>query len=131
MFVADTHIIIWDALKQDKLSVMAREALDMADRSDGIVLCDISFWEIAMLVAKKRVEIGVSYLDFIDLVLTARNITVQPITPRIADIVTTLPEEITYDPADRLIAATALSLGIPLITADKNLADSEVVQTVW
>jgi PIN domain nuclease of toxin-antitoxin system len=131
MFVADTHIIIWDALKPDKLSVMAREALDMADHSDGIVFCDISFWEIAMLVAKNRVEISVSYLDFIDLVLTARNITVQPITPRIADIVTTLPKEINSDPADRLIAATALSLGIPLITADKNLADSEAVQTVW
>ncbi len=131
MFVADTHIIIWDALKPEKLSVMAREALDMADQSGGIVFCDISFWEIAMLIAKNRVEIGVSYLDFIELVLTARNFTVQPITPQIADIVTSLAEEINSDPADRLIAATALDRGIPLITADTNLVESNVIQTVW
>ncbi len=33
--------------------------------------------------------------------------------------------------ADRLIVATALDLGVPLVTKDGNITDSGVVRVVW
>jgi PIN domain nuclease of toxin-antitoxin system len=44
MIVADTHIIVWDALKPEMLSGKAKEALSEANRADGIIFCEISLW---------------------------------------------------------------------------------------
>ena len=65
MIIADTHIIIWDALKPDLLSKKAKEALRIANETVGILFCEISLWEIAMLIQKKRIKIDVSYVEFI------------------------------------------------------------------
>ena len=35
------------------------------------------------------------------------------------------------DPMDRIIAATALTEGIPLVTADERIRRSGVVRTIW
>ncbi len=131
MVVADTHIIIWEALTPEKLSKKARMSFDEANASDGVVFCDISLWEISMLIAKKRMEIEVSYLEFIDVLRTSRNYIFQEITPNIADISTNLSSEINADPADRIIAATSIYAKLPLITADKNLRKSKLIDTVW
>ena len=54
MIIADTHIILWDALKPELLSKKAKDALNNANESDGIVFCEISLWEIAMLIHKNK-----------------------------------------------------------------------------
>lgn len=128
---ADTHIIIWRALNTDRISKRAGQFLDEAEQSDGVVICDITLWEIAMLMDKERLKIDISYLEFIDLVLASGNYSVQPITPAIADKSTRLQQEINADPADRLIAATSILLKAPLVTADKNLRRSEKIETIW
>lgn len=53
MIVLDTHIIVWDALNPVKLSEKAKEAIYRANEEDGIIFCDISLWEIAMLKKKE------------------------------------------------------------------------------
>ncbi|MGD8782332.1 MAG: type II toxin-antitoxin system VapC family toxin [Ignavibacteria bacterium] len=131
MVIADTHIIIWDALQPGKLSKKARKEFDKADNSGGIIFCDISLWEISMLMAKKRIEIDITFTDFIDLVLKTRNYIIQSITPEIADISTNLITQKITDPADRLISATAISIKAPLITADKNIRASKEIKTIW
>ncbi|RLD78328.1 MAG: type II toxin-antitoxin system VapC family toxin [Bacteroidetes bacterium] len=131
MIVIDTHIVIWDALKPEMLSKKAKNAIKKANDSDGIIISDISFWEIAMLVSKKRIEINVPYLEFIKLVKSANNIINQGINPEIADISVSFPAEINADPADRIICATSVYKSIPLITADKNLIKSTLVETIW
>jgi PIN domain nuclease of toxin-antitoxin system len=67
MIVADTHVIIWDALKLERLSLRARKTITDANNGDGIIFCDISLWEIAMLVHKGRLSVGIGYLQFITL----------------------------------------------------------------
>ena len=47
MIVADTHIIIWHALKPELLSSKAKKAIRDANHKDGILFCEISLWEIA------------------------------------------------------------------------------------
>jgi len=131
VIVVDTHVIIWDALKPELLSERAKQAIDRANNSDGIIFCEISLWEIAMLVQKERVCIEASYQDFIKWVLLSNKYQYQGITPEIAELSTQFPEEINKDPVDRIIAATSLVQKIPLVTADSNLKRSCMLTTIW
>ena len=74
-----------------------------------------------MLVAKGRLDPGTGALEFMKLALAARSIAVLPVTPEIAELSTKLPEAVSADPADRLIAATAIHHGATLISTDTNL----------
>jgi PIN domain nuclease of toxin-antitoxin system len=131
MITVDTHIIIWDALKPELISEGARHELNQANQTDGIIFCDISLWEIAMLVKKGRLEIEIPYLDFINLVKASNNFIFQSITPEIAELSTNLLSDINSDPANRIIAATSLISNTPLITADKNLLQAKSLNTIW
>jgi len=131
MVTVDTHVIIWDALRPAKLSKQARKAMDAANQADGIIFCEISLWEIAMLAARKRIEIDRTYLELIRLIKASHNYVYYGITPEIAELSARLPAGINLDPADRIIAATALITDTRLITADQNLRRSKIVKTIW
>jgi PIN domain nuclease of toxin-antitoxin system len=131
VIVVDTHVLIWDALRPELLSDNAKKAFSQANENDGILLCEISLWEIAMLVKKGRITLGTSYQEFIRLVLLSKNYQLQGITPEIAELSTQLSEDINSDPADRIIAATSLVMGYPLITADTNLNRADSLTTIW
>ncbi len=45
MIVADTHVIIWNALKPEKISHNALKSISRANEGDGIVFCEISLWK--------------------------------------------------------------------------------------
>ncbi|MBC8184999.1 hypothetical protein H8E88_28230 [candidate division KSB1 bacterium] len=80
---------------------------------------------------KNRIEIDVSYLEFINLVKASNNYIFKNITPEIAELATTLPSEINQKFADRIICATSILMNTPLITADKKLRKSGLVNTIW
>ncbi len=131
MIVLDTHIIIWEALTPERLSDPARAAIAQANQDDGMIIADISLWEIAMLLQKGRLRVDADPLNFINLLLQANKIQVQAITPQIATLATQFPAEINQDPADRLIAATTLAENATLVTADRNLRATELIPTLW
>ena len=131
MIVLDTHVIIWHALQPNLLSRKAKSMIAKANDTDGMIFCEISLWEIAMLMQKRRLNIDTSYLNFIDLLKTANSYLFRGISPKIAELSTTLPAEITCDPADRIIAATAILENAHLITADKNLRNAKSIETLW
>ena len=131
MITLDTHVILWDALQPELLSEKAKEATEKANQTDGLFFCSISLWEIAMLIRKKRIEVSLPYIDFVDLLLSSNRYVFQEITPEIAYLSTTLPDSINSDPADRIICASSLITKTPLLTADENLRQSELLQTIW
>ena len=131
MIVVDTHIIIWDALKPDQISKKAKKAIETANETDGILFCEISLWEISMLISRSRIKVGISFQEFIRLVFASNNYQYQGITPEIAERSTTLPNEVNKDPADRIISATSVIKKAPLITADKNLQKAKSIKTIW
>ena len=131
MITVDTHVILWDALRPEMLSEKAKRALKDANQSDGILFCSISLWEIAMLIRKKRIEVNVPYIEFVDLLFSSNRYVFQEITPKIALLSTTLPDTINSDPADRIICASSLVTKTPLLTADQNLLKSGMLQTIW
>ena len=131
MIVVDTHVIIWDALKPDLLSPSAKNAILEANRLGGIIFCEISLWEIAMLMKKKRLSVDVSYQEFIRLVSESNNYIFKGINPEIAELSTQLFSTTNKDPADRIISATAIIEKANLVTSDKILRRSKKVHTIW
>lgn len=131
MIVLDTHVIIWDALQPNRLSKPAKRAIAKANLNDGIIFCDISLWEIGILIQKKQILVNTSYLEFIQLILASNRYLVKPISPEIAELATSFPATLSKDPADRLIAATAVSERAQLVTADARLRNAPELQTIW
>ena len=131
MIVADTHIIIWNALKPEILSGKADKAISAANASDGIIFCEISLWEIAMLIHKGRLRMDIKYKEFIKLILESNKYVFRGITPEIAELSTNLFSDNNKDPADRIIAATSIIENAKLVTADKELRQSKKVATIW
>ncbi len=131
MITLDTHVIIWDALKPEKISRRARRMIDQANEVGEIFIADISLWEIAMLMHKNRLVIDTSFTEFIQLIRAANQYTFASISPEIADLSVSIGSSLNLDPADRLICATSIVKGAPLITADSNLRSSKFVKTIW
>ena len=131
MIVADTQVIIWDALKPKMLSPQAKKAIREANRLDGIIFCEISLWEIAMLMKRGRLSVDVNYQDFIRLVSDSNNYIFKGISPKIAELSTHLFSTTNKDPADRIISATAIIEKASLVTSDKILRRSKKVRTIW
>lgn len=131
MIVADTHVIIWDALKPELLSKKAKRAISSANKDGGIIFCEISLWEIAMLMEKGRLTVDCSFIDFIKLVFESNNYFYRGITPEIAGLSTQIFNDSNKDPADRIIAATSIIENAKLITADKYLQNAKNISTTW
>ncbi|MDO8261652.1 MAG: type II toxin-antitoxin system VapC family toxin [Gallionella sp.] len=131
MIVLDTCAILWDALSPSLLSKKAATAITHADAGNSIIISDISLWEIAMLIRKGRLEIDVSAARFLQIFLQSRNVVVKAITPEIAELSVNLGAEVGNDPADRIIAATAMLNNASLVTADQRLIDCTLVDTLW
>lgn len=131
MILMDTCAIIWDALEPTKLSEAALAAVNKADAHNALIIADISLWEIAMLIKKGRIQIETTPTHFMNLYLQSRNIIVQSISPEIAELSVNFSTDINSDPADRIIAATSIIHNAQLVTADQNLRNSNLLDTLW
>ena len=131
MILMDTCAIIWDALEPTELSKSAMAAIDKADEHNALIISDISIWEISMLIKKQRLEVNTTPANFVNLFLQSRNVSVQSISPEIAELSVSFSAEINKDPADRIIAATSIIRNAQLVTADQNLRDGEMLDTIW
>ena len=130
MVVLDTHVLIYDALTPSRLSARARKAIDAGFARRDLACSDISLWEIAMLIARKRVDPAMDANLFLNDVVCARNVHVLSITPEIA--VLSQSEIFAHgDPADRLIAASARFHNAPLVTSDEKLRALAGLKTIW
>ncbi len=129
MILLDTCAIIWDALAPSKLSSDAAKVIN--DPENDLVICDISIWEISMLIKRNRLSVDGAASEFVELALQARNFRIQEITPPIAELSVNFDQEINNDPADRLISATSILLNAPLVTADENLRKASLIETIW
>ena len=130
MTVIDTCSIIWDALSPSYLSQKAKSAINKHEQ-EGLIFCDISAWEIAMLIKKGKLQVDETPSNLIKAIIDSRNYFYKSITPEIADLSANLANEINKDPADRSIVATSIIENVALVTADKNLIESNLVRTIW
>jgi PIN domain nuclease of toxin-antitoxin system len=126
--VIDTHALIQAALQPHRLSAAARKA--MAGDHGPLAASDITFWEIAMLVAKRRLDLDTDAVQLIEDLVHALEIRVLPITPRIA--VLAQSDQFGHgDPADRIIGATAIAHGAALVSVNKRLRRVPGLRVLW
>jgi PIN domain nuclease of toxin-antitoxin system len=130
VILVDTHVVVWLAFHQGQLSKKARAAIDDARKNgDGLAISDITLLELATLASKRRIQLDISLESFLQEV-EARFI-VLPISGRACVRAIGLPATYPKDPADRIIGATALVEGLPLLTADREILRSKVIRTIW
>ncbi len=129
MIFLDTHALLWMASDPKRLSKKARAAIREAREKTGVAIAAITLWELAWLAENGRIQVTGSVESFVR--ETASRVMVEPITPEIAAFAVQLPSSFPKDPADRLIAATAMVEGAPLVTADEGIRRAKVVQTIW
>ena len=129
--LVDTHALLWWFANPDMLSGPAARAVVEAD---GLLVSPISFWEVAILVEKGRIELDRPTITWTHDVLAQEATDEAPLTATIAVAAGELTE-FHGDPADRLLAATAQSLGVPLLTKDdkiRNWADTHRrISCIW
>jgi PIN domain nuclease of toxin-antitoxin system len=117
VILLDTHAAIWLTIGQ--LGKQSRRIADKALTDDGLAISTISFWELSMLIAKGRLRALKSPREQRTKMLAA-GIQELPLTGEIAILAGEL-ENLHGDPADRIIAATAIAHDATLVTADANL----------
>jgi PIN domain nuclease of toxin-antitoxin system len=119
MLIIDTHYLLWDMAGHHRFT---KDTEALLTRNAGqCYVSSISWWEIAMLVGKQKISLPVPTDVFIDDMIKKRQLQVVDITPSIAARCGVLASSMHGDPADRIIAATAITMQIPLLTADHKL----------
>jgi len=131
MLILDTCAMVYDSLDPVRLSKKTAEAITQADDAGTLACCDISLWEIVMLIAKGRLNPGTGAQKYIQLILAARNINVLPITTEIAARSTQPAFCLHGDPADRIIAASTIIHKAKLVTSDQKLAMVTGLHIIW
>ena len=102
---------------------------DARRKSDGLAISDITLLELATLASKGRIRLNISLESFLR-EIEAR-FTILPISGRACVRALGLPAAYPKDPADRIIAGTALVEGLSLLTADRAIRRSRALPTIW
>lgn len=126
----DTHIVLWWFERSTRLSRPQQRMLARSDADHPLGVADTSLWEIALLVEAGRVRLALPIDEWLARATAAPRVGLYPVTPAIASEVVALGSTRGWDPADRIIVATARVLGVPLATSDKRIIDSKLVPTI-
>lgn len=126
----DTHVWVWWMLGDSRLSAGEREALDALPGDQRPALCDISLWEVALLVQLGRLRLDDGLEDWLRIAASPPTIQLLPITSAVVVEMNRLPARFHQDPADRLIVATARAAGLPLATHDTRIRRSRL-SALW
>ena len=118
MLLLDTHAAIWFATEDESLGKRSRELAVAALKNGRLSISAVSFWEIALLVAKGRLRAVTPPAELRPLLLDA-GVVELALTGDIALHSAAL--DLHGDPADRFIAATAIAHRATLATADERL----------
>ncbi|MBU0675813.1 MAG: type II toxin-antitoxin system VapC family toxin [Proteobacteria bacterium] len=131
MIVLDTHVWLWWLSNPELLSPKAAGVIEKAVAGGEVHISSISAWEIAMLVDRGRLELTIDWRDWIRKSESLPFITFVPVDNTIALRSVSLPGDFHQDPADRIIVATALTLGAGLVSRDGKIRKYSQVKTIW
>lgn len=110
--VLDTHVWLWTCAGDQRAQAMQRF-------KGTPIVSAISVWEVCMLESKGRLQLSPDVETWLSDNL-GPPVGLEPVSPAISLQSCRLPD-FHGDPADRIIVATAMELGIPLITADRQI----------
>jgi PIN domain nuclease of toxin-antitoxin system len=129
VILLDTHALLWWALDPEQLSTVAKDVVRTMEKRGGYA-SSISIWELGIKAHRGQLELPITVDELASRVeqggvveLVAVDTTIWLRTLSLA-----WPHR---DPADRVIVATALTKGVPVLTKDRLLHDFRGVDCVW
>ncbi len=117
----DSHVWLWLVFAEPYIKPPVMSALELASASNLLFLSPISMWEIALKHSRGHLALDRPVRDWLIHATTLPGLQLTSITPSIAAECAELPVAFHGDPADRIIAATARSEGLTLVTHDTTL----------
>lgn len=115
----------------EQLSPEAERAIASSLGGGGVYVSSISCWEVAMLVKKGRLRLAIGTSEWVARSAALPFLHFVPVDHQIYLRAVDLPGPLHDDPADRVIVATALGLGMPLVTKDHRLQGYPHLETIW
>jgi len=131
MILLDTHVVYWAAAEPRRLSHPAARAIEKAATAGGLWISSVTLYELAGMAKRGQVRGSGGPQAIVEAIVGAVRAGVHEITPEIAVLAQHFPDDFPRDPMDRLIAATAKAVGMPLVTRDERLIDSPLIETIW
>ncbi len=126
-YVVDTHALFWHLTASPRLSERARQVFEDAYQGNAILIVSpIVLLELYGVV--RKVGAPIDFSNEVDL-FARPPFQAEPITLddlRLLDQLPSIPEL-----HDKLIGATALRLGAPVITRDPEIQSCPVLETIW
>jgi len=131
-YVTDTQALIWHMLQSRKLSRKARRVFRQAEEGTAqIIVPSIVLVECAFIFARNRIPYRILEQVFAISDAENANLRVVPLDLDVARATRDFGPAAVPEMADRIIAATARALHLPLLTADAAITASGLVQVVW
>jgi len=126
----DTHVLLYWLNGDRRLTRAQRTALRRATTKAPLWVSDITLWEIATLARLGRIRLNLPLRDWLEAAVAPPLVGRVSISPAVAAEVAALPDSFHRDPADRIIVASARSIGAVLLTQDERIIDSGLVPTL-
>ncbi|HTG20569.1 MAG TPA: type II toxin-antitoxin system VapC family toxin [Reyranella sp.] len=118
----DTHIVLWLNSGDERLGEATRRTIDTAWKAGGrILISSVSVWEIAILVDKGFIELDLPVNEWVERFLDRPGLEAVALDHVTAARAYSLHHLEHRDPADRLLIASAIGLGCPLVTRDDRI----------
>ena len=120
----DTHVVLWLDSGDERLRGETREVIDRCWNTGGTIFVSaITAWEIALLIDLGRIELDLPAPAWMARFLNRPGVVEQPLGWREATDAYALDGLDHRDPADRILIATAIALGCPLVTYDERVVE--------
>lgn len=125
-YLLDTHIWLWYLVGSERVPDTIRTEIELAVGQSWV--SPISVWELGMLHARGRIDLRGGLRTWLDAAMRAFPVQEASLTREVA----LRSHEIDLghrDPADHLLAATALVHGLTLLTLDERMAAASWLPT--
>jgi len=130
--VIDTHTAIWYFANSPEMSALATQTIDNTIAGgDAVILATISIVEIVYLIDKGKLTPQTLTRLMQYLKSPTSSFITQDLSENVAQSLQQISRQTVPEMPDRIIAATALHLNLPLVTKDHKIRALQNIQTIW
>jgi PIN domain nuclease of toxin-antitoxin system len=128
-YLADTHALLWFLSAPEKLGRKADRVFSSLGSGSEISISTVTLWEVAVLHDEGHVRLSAGFSAWHEALANLRGVRIEPLFGEDVEEARSLRSLV--DPFDRMIAGTALRLGVPLISRDRRMAKERRLRLVW